>query len=196
MVLTMTLTVMNFFSSLPCQAQTNAAEEQSISKAAVEAILDKNITPTAMQLERIERDAFSHAYATDTAEQRICRLEQFVFGKQFSGDLNNRFNKLRKALEPKEIEKAIAPTSASEAALATTQKPKYEFPTFAPKPEEQAPQTQDLKKPISLIDIMNRGIDNYNGHRYHLAEMTSKSAARWRPACRDVSHTWPSPRCN
>ncbi len=70
--------------------------EFSVSKAAVDGILSTVSAPTTMQLDQIERDAFSHAYSSDTTEQRICRLEQFVFGKQFKGDLSARFKKLRK----------------------------------------------------------------------------------------------------
>lgn len=126
-----------------------------------------------MQLDQIERDAFSHSYTTDTTEQRICRLEQFVFGKQFSGDLAKRFKKVRSALAPKEIEKEIAPTTGSEISAADDgeKKPKtYEWPTLIKKQSQTPPPAEPTKTHVGLIDIMNRGIDNYNGHKYTNAE--------------------------
>lgn len=145
----------------------------SVSKAAVDGILSTLSAPTTMQLDQIERDAFSHSYSSDTTEQRICRLEQFVYGKQFSGDLSKRFKKVRKVLAPKEIEKAIAPITGSEINAADTsgKTPKiYDFPTLNKKSDVAPPPAEPTKTHFGLIDVMNRGIDNYNGHKYANAE--------------------------
>ncbi|MBS1952715.1 MAG: hypothetical protein JST89_00870 [Cyanobacteria bacterium SZAS-4] len=145
----------------------------SVSKAAVDGILSTVSAPTTMQLDQIERDAFSHSYSTDTSEQRVCRLEQFVFGKQFSGDLAKRFKKVRSALAPKEIEKAISPTTGSESSSTDAGEKKakvYDFPTLIKKPAEAPPPPEPTKTHVGLIDVMNRGIDNYNVHKYTNAE--------------------------
>ncbi|HEY9732077.1 MAG TPA: hypothetical protein V6C89_09195 [Drouetiella sp.] len=122
--------------------------------------------PTTAQLEQIERDAFSHSYAGDTTEERVCRLEHFVFGKQITGDLSVRFKKLRKALAPREIEIRTEAASNGKA----TEPKKYDFPTFAEQASDAPPQVAPARKPTGLIDIMNRGIDSYNSHRYTSAE--------------------------
>lgn len=164
--------------TLHARAETSVdTSEISVSKAAVDGILSTVSAPTTMQLDQIERDAFSHSYSTDTLEQRVCRLEQFVFGKQFSGDLAKRFKRVRGALAPKEIEKAIAPTTGSEtgaetsAADAGEKKPKvYDFPTLIKKPAQAPPPPEPTKTHMGLIDVMNRGIDNYNSHKYANAD--------------------------
>ncbi len=161
----------------------------SMSKAVLDGLTaDTSNEPTAQQLEQLERDAFSHAYANNTPEQRICRLEHFVFGKQSKGELSPRFKKLRSALQPKEpavlpsstalqpnptdnstSNSAINPNAATSTASSTTPKT-YEFPTFVHKGPDAPPPVMAPQRHLGLIDVMNRGIDSYNAHRYTSAE--------------------------
>jgi hypothetical protein len=128
-----------------------------VSQAAAAAIRATAVSPSTTQIQQMERDAFSHAFASDTDEQRICRLEHFVFGKQFVGNLSTRYTKLRKALAPKEPPIETPSTNGSDSQLTP--------PTTTSSPPPQPTSTH-----TSLIDIMNRGIDNYNRHRYQNAE--------------------------
>ncbi len=131
--------------------------ESSVSQAAAAAIRATVASPTTSQIQKMEKDAFSHAFASDTDEQRICRLEHFVFGKQSVGNLSNRFAKLCRALASKEPPIDSPPATSSDSGLTT--------PTTA-----SSPPPQPTLRHTSLIDIMNRGIDNYNLHRYQNAE--------------------------
>lgn len=167
--------------------------DDSISKALVDGL--KATGPTSIQLDQLEREAFSHSYAHDTNEQRICRLEHFVFGKQSTGDLSIRYKKIRAALSPRAADQPAQPdTTAPSNSANTTSSPSgnaaspdtaapsttaisnaatrkvYEFPTFLPRRQEAPPPVETSKKHMGLIDIMNRGIDSYNAHKYGNAE--------------------------
>ena len=73
------------------------------------------------------------------------RLEQFVFGKNMTGEFAARLQRLRKALNMSD-------------------------PTASTSPEKKdSVKAQPTKEP-SLIEVMNHGIDNYNLHKYHIAE--------------------------
>lgn len=182
------------------------------------------------QILDLEKDAFSHAYETNTDEQRVIRLEHFVFGKQSTGDLAARLKRVRKAIAPRNANhftisalgtgsssstgnanpnspnKDSNPISATNSNLknntnsnptsaansnptsaansdainianvptnaSTIANPNATFPTFQsaadapPTTPTDAPKTKQL----SVIDLMNRGIDNYNRHRYSNAD--------------------------
>jgi hypothetical protein len=143
-----------------------------VSKAIVDGLLAKG--PTATQLNQLEMDAFSHTYSSNTNEERICRIEHFVFGKQSTGDLLGRYNRLRKALTPKSADAITAPSLSASPNSGTifgaSESPRktYDFPTLNKK--EIAPAPVETKRPTGLIDLMNHGIDNYNAHKYAYAE--------------------------
>ncbi|RTL43796.1 MAG: hypothetical protein EKK48_08610 [Candidatus Melainabacteria bacterium] len=192
MRLTIFLLVMTLGVAVTPARADDSQTEVSISKAIVDGFAVNG--PTSIQLDQLEKDAFSHSYSHDTNEQRICRLEHFVFGKQSTGDLSKRYNKLRTALSPRAADQpttqdgktpgtSASNTStpgtsasrtgadpASTASISAAPPKVYEFPTFFPKREEAPPPAETPRKHMGLIDIMNRGIDSYNAHKYSNAE--------------------------
>jgi hypothetical protein len=165
---------------------TTEQSEASVSKSAADAIQGL-LAPTSTQLEQLEKEAFSHSYTSDTNEQRICRLENFVFGKQLAGDTSTRLKKLRNALSPKSLPKADTTSAGSgfQSQSSPGPNPGSGFQSQSspgPNPgsgsqSESASSTITSAAPAaptkthaSVIDVMNRGIDNYNRHRYQNAE--------------------------
>jgi tetratricopeptide (TPR) repeat protein len=184
-------------------------------------------------LSELESRYFVHPYSQDPVEQRLARLEQFVFGKRSSGNPAPRLARLKNVLRPLQ---ATAPTAksaspqptgspsiqpggaapnvgsgaaaktsatgtgntsiatatrndanssiATSAIPAATSSPTQSgsangehFSWYHPTGNtisndvtaNPAPVAKPRKEP-GLIQVMNRGIDNYNLHRYHNAE--------------------------
>jgi hypothetical protein len=194
-------------------------------------------------LSELESRFFVHPYTQDPVEQRIARLEQFVFGKRGSGNPAPRLARLKNVLRPLQAAAPIAnptavpqttgslastpaggtaqnsgsgsasasPATASATGAAATSASPSSTPTMpnnanssiasstiaaatsspsqsgSGSPEHfswyhppanptasdttanPAPVAKPKKEP-GLIQVMNRGIDNYNLHRYHNAE--------------------------
>ena len=47
-------------------------------------------------LSKIENELFGFDYTNDSELNRVIRLEKNIYGKEFSGDINKRLNKIRK----------------------------------------------------------------------------------------------------
>jgi len=150
----------------------------------------------------LEGRFFVHAYSGDPSEQRLARLEQFVFGKRSSGSAASRLARLKKVLQPLPpvvpIAKpgippadAVAPSNSNSASpggtanvtpdsnqggganstvqTSTSSATAGNASQALSSTPAQIVQPAAKKEP-GLIQVMNRGIDNYNSHRYHNAE--------------------------
>jgi hypothetical protein len=122
-----------------------AIDERASPKTEVPKTAHEPVDPKAIH--EMENALFRRCFDDETPEQRMHRLEQFVFGKQVSGDFAPRFANLQKALKPAAPITEVSPPAGLPAATGS-----------------------DVSKPKSLIEVINEGIDNYNTHRYHNAE--------------------------
>lgn len=116
-----------------------AAPDQTIVPSSISAEAQPAIKD---QLSLLEKKLFLQESPHKPEEERLSRLEDFVFGSKGSGDPQKRLQKLEKAFPGKSTSEQTAKNDVK-----------------APEP-----------KPKSLLQIINSGIDNYNRHRYHNAE--------------------------
>lgn len=121
----------------------------NISDTAIAPQSGNNATPPAPEAKEqedklglLEKKLFLQQAPQKTEDERLGRLELFVFGSKGNGDSKARLEKLERAL----------PADKNAEAL-------------------RAPGTKTpISKPLGLLQIINSGIDNYNRHRYHNAE--------------------------
>lgn len=97
-------------------------------------------------LQSMEERIFNHSYSLDSRDDRLARLEKFVFGGCNGGELKTRIEKLNRVLSKNQQQvNPLAPAHMNAASAA-------------------APRAK------GLLDTINQGIDNYNLHRFHNAE--------------------------
>lgn len=62
------------------------------------------------EISKIENELYGFDYLKDDLKNRVARLEKTVYGKEFSGDLSNRINKLAKDINAEQIGLEIPPS--------------------------------------------------------------------------------------
>lgn len=116
---------------------------------------------TKEEIAALERRLFVRTYESESIIERTIRLEEFVFLKHYSDDLATRLRRLSKALTSSE------PVSGRSASPDDRSRPDGSAPLPAYVGAASVPVPVDHS---GLIDVINRGIDHYNQHRYHNAE--------------------------
>jgi hypothetical protein len=138
---------------IPLEPQKDKVENSDIHLY----LKEKSIKPplSAVSVDSVETKCFSRTYVKETIEQRVARLEQFVFGKiSSSTNVNARLEKIARIVAPSPL--AISSTEGTSAADADQ--------------PSQTPDSHTPKQTESLITVINRGIDHYNVHDYQRAE--------------------------
>lgn len=155
-----------------CAAESSISPEQATSNSTAEvqapaAIPESTSTNANPQdsgtpsgdtgIAALEQKYFGINYEKDSLSDRILRLEKFVYGAPIKGDNDSRLMKLLKVLTPLPRRGPFAAHPIDQTAASTTEPPS--------KPAEKAEPTKK-----NLLTLINRGIDNYNKHRFHNAE--------------------------
>lgn len=154
---------------------------------------DKQITPAtpdATDIASLEQKYFGSNFDRDSLNDRIGRIEKFVFGSPQKGENEIRLQRLLKVLNPRKntiSAQAVGQESSSHGAAQNNDAKWVEqtvqskdMKTGQPSIANSGGQTANIQnapppnsavpKKKNLLAIINRGIDNYNRHRYHNAE--------------------------
>ena len=67
------------------------------------------VNPQIAEINKIENEIFGFDYINDELKNRVSRLEKTIYGKEFSGDLSNRLNKIVKDISAEQIGLEIEP---------------------------------------------------------------------------------------
>jgi hypothetical protein len=117
----------------------------------------QNVAASNVSVDSVENKCFSRTFAKENMEQRVARLEQFVFGKITSGTtITARLEKVAKIVEPQA--RVVSPDDSHSQSVQNSDQ--------IASGQNSAP----LKQIESLIAVINHGIDNYNVHDYQRAE--------------------------
>ncbi len=156
------------------------ANESEASKTSNQSETDLT-APDDAAIGNLEQKYFGSNFEKDTLNDRITRLEKFVFGGPSKADSQTRLKRLLKVLTARKgpfsahsVDSNPAPTKNESA----PQSPELATSTTKANPGTasssssigQPSATPAPAKKKNLLAIINRGIDNYNKHRYHNAE--------------------------
>jgi len=117
----------------------------------------QSVSTSSVSVDSIENKCFSRTYPKESMEQRVARLEQFVFGKITNGTIvTARLEKVAKIVDP-QVNVATPGENPSQRVFNSDHITPLQNPT-------------PVKQIESLIDVINHGIDHYNVHDYQRAE--------------------------
>ncbi|MDR3612004.1 MAG: hypothetical protein P4L53_00460 [Candidatus Obscuribacterales bacterium] len=118
----------------------------------------QNGAASNVSVDSVENKCFSRTFAKENMEQRVARLEQFVFGKIANGTttITTRLEKIAKIVDPQ-----ATVTSPDESSSQSAQNSDQIL---------SGQSSAALKQTESLIAVINHGIDHYNVHDYQRAE--------------------------
>jgi hypothetical protein len=117
----------------------------------------QSVFASSVSIDSVENKCFSRTYSNENMEQRVARLEQFVFGKIITGaTVTARLEKVAKIVAP-QAKAPVVDENPSQNVLNSDQ---------ITTGQNAAP----IKQTESLIAVINHGIDHYNVHDYQRAE--------------------------
>lgn len=152
-------------------ASSSASEESSAPVTA--ASPNVSISEPSEYAALLERKLFRRDYLDESMDERLVRLERFVFCEIRKGPPERRLMELVKIVRfdpnrlaaPAEVTSPIAPRA--ETSIATTIQPSSEYIREAPREQ----------KKVSVKDVMEEGLQNFQAKRYHAAQENFELAA-------------------
>lgn len=145
------------------KADTFADEDEGYKEEIPKA--DKNVNYPIVN--NMEQKVFSKEFKTDEINQRLAKLEQNVFRKTYSDDLNSRVERLKDAILPERAARSYDSDYDSESGYSNAYT-QDDIETLLPKTQEHDDVLFDFPRPgaaaaIPRYNSNNSVLDEYNG---------------------------------